>query len=298
MPSPLLTFKRSCPPDRSNEGAPMLRLCTNLKSKLTVPMVCGTASYDAHQPHLARTKSAQRPRFCPLLIPRLRAPAPSRPHRHTAVPLGSRRRQRLDALRPWPRCWHCWRHHRALRRPPKRPPTGTLICRPRTATMPVAAESGDLCSLIPPPPPPLYRRSLALAAHDSPAASRVPCACAAAPTPPQQCVHEGQLWAPAGRRAAVTAANERCTRVSAAANGAAVHGSVGGVHGGREAATVASVAVAGRFGARRDRVSGDCLGGVMRDWRDLDLGGPGVAAASSHCVVPAHRVREGGAGAN
>ena len=140
----------------------MLRLCTNLKSKLTVPMVCGTASYDAHQPHLARTKSAQRPRFCPLLIPRLRAPAPSRPHRHTAVPLGSRRRQRLDALRPWPRCWHCWRHHRALRRPPKRPPTGTLICRPRTATMPVAAESGDLCSLIPPPPPPLSRRSLAL----------------------------------------------------------------------------------------------------------------------------------------
>ena len=74
MPYHLLTFKRSCPPDRSNEGAPMLRLCTNLKSKLTVPMVCDTASNDAHQPHLACTKSAQMPRFCPLLIPRVRAP--------------------------------------------------------------------------------------------------------------------------------------------------------------------------------------------------------------------------------
>ena len=69
--------------------------------------------------------------------------------------------------------------------------------------------------------------------------------------------------------------------MSAAANGAAVHGSVGGVHGGREAATVASVAVAGRFGARRDRVSEDCLGGVMRDRRDLEpseaLGWPPLA---------------------
>ena len=37
----------------------MLRLCTNLKSKLTVPMVCGTASYDAHTRSTPATRLAE-----------------------------------------------------------------------------------------------------------------------------------------------------------------------------------------------------------------------------------------------
>ena len=112
-----------------------------------------------------------------------------------------------------------------------------------------------------PPRPAIPHKPCASVAHDLPAASRVPCACAAAAASPPPRVHEGRLRAPVGCPEAATAATGRCTRVPAAAEGAAVHSSVGGVRGVHGAAAVASAAVVDRHRARRDRASRDPMGG-------------------------------------
>ena len=106
--------------------------------------------------------------------------------------------------------------------------------------------------------------------HDSPAYSRMPRVCAAAAGPPPTTVDEGRLWAPAGRQEAATAANGRCMRIPAAANGAAASGSMGGVRVTRRTALAANAVVVGWPLARRERASLAPLGGgreITEIWR-------------------------------